>query len=1481
MARVTFEGSDPTPQALYVCQVNGTSHSTTEGKQPTLSLCAAYTNAVSTQSSPEVLGYPIALSKPIVMWKEEMGDEMDIEDRGGESSIVTKVRRQLEYYFSLENLATDKYLVSQMDGDQFVPIWTVANFNAVRVKAKTIQRSSDPVGYTSPTTGGPGPNNMYPYPAMVPLMWGMVPLDMAGYGPPAPEHYGPGPPAIGGGGGSVPGDQGRGGGQRGRGHPGDGPSRRKGRRSTWRYNDRHSRHKRNDSDGSSTVSSASSFNPPRGNRDHRKPVMSHHYGGNRGMDRDRVNDRLDRLDRIDRDRGGERSNDRGERTSDRGERTSDRGERTSDRGERTSDRGERTSDRGERTSDRGERTSDRGERTSDRGERTSDRGERTSDRGERTSDRGERTSDRGERTSDRGERTSDRGERTSDRGERTSDRGERTSDRGERTSDRGERTSDRGERTSDRGERTSDRGERTSDRGERTSDRGERTSDRGERTSDRGERTSDRGERTSDRGERTSDRGERTSDRGERTSDRGERTSDRGERTSDRGERTSDRGERTSDRGERTSDRGERTSDRGERTSDRGERTSDRGERTSDRGERTSDRGERTSDRGERTSDRGERTSDRGLERGDRLDRERDRFILSKKNIRPVSHRTVPARRPPREPSIPKPPPDLKESTSFPPLSSKTPVQPEVYFNSSWGPQQQQQTPNITLSPHAATKGSADSATSWRQGPSSSTPHTKTVQPTQPNQQKPSRSMRPMRKPTKGGARKNDFQPKPVAIQKQHDTSRPTYSDIIRKCQLNATGRQLNALDISEPPPPPRLSPSPSTTKQPPAPPQQEQTPSSIVTRPTITNPREDNSPPPPAAPTPGIIVENGVGSCSEDEEETLVNCVETKKETSDDWSNPKNFSMNWFDDGLSEEEGEVVVENSREVVDVVTEKDIVCVEPPPPQHEDPIVEKGAEADSEKQEEEKEEDEEDEEEGWEDVPEKIEGEDVEAEKEEEVRLEPEKFHFPPEVPPVANGPMIDQDTDSDFDSERDEFFSKRTSDRGERTTDRGERTSDRGERTSDRGERTSDRGERTNDRGFEKGDRLDRERDRFILSKKNIRPVSHRTVPARRPPREPSIPKPPPDLKESTSFPPLSSKTPVQPEVYFNSSWGPQQQQTPNITLSPHAAAKGSADSATSWRQGPSSSTPHTKTSPVQPTQPNQHKPSRSMRPMRKPTKGGARKNDFQPKPVAIQKQHDTSRPTYSDIIRKCQLNATGRQLDALDISEPPPPPRLSPSPSTTKQPPAPPQQQQTPSSIVTRPTITNPREDSSPPPAAPTPGIIVENGVGSGSEDEEEETLVNCVETKKETSDDWSNPKNFSMNWFDDGLSEEEGEVVVENSREVVVDVVTEKDIVCVEPPPPVKEEDEEDEEEGWEDVPEKIEGEDVEAEKEEEVRLEPEKFHFPPEVPPVANGPMIDQDTDSDFDSERDEFFSRSALSLFLPPEHVIVKWAKNNEQ
>ncbi|XP_071791296.1 uncharacterized protein [Asterias amurensis] len=46
------------------------------------------------------------------------------------------LQRQLEYYFSRENLANDRYLQSQMDADQYVPISTIANFNAVKKLTK-------------------------------------------------------------------------------------------------------------------------------------------------------------------------------------------------------------------------------------------------------------------------------------------------------------------------------------------------------------------------------------------------------------------------------------------------------------------------------------------------------------------------------------------------------------------------------------------------------------------------------------------------------------------------------------------------------------------------------------------------------------------------------------------------------------------------------------------------------------------------------------------------------------------------------------------------------------------------------------------------------------------------------------------------------------------------------------------------------------------------------------------------------------------------------------------------------------------------------------------------------------------------------------------------------------------------------------------------------------------------------------------------
>ncbi|XP_042896543.1 serine-rich adhesin for platelets isoform X2 [Parasteatoda tepidariorum] len=58
--------------------------------------------------------------------------EMATGERVSLTSLKELLRRQLEYYFSRENLQTDEYLQSQMDSDGYVAISTVAKFNQVR-----------------------------------------------------------------------------------------------------------------------------------------------------------------------------------------------------------------------------------------------------------------------------------------------------------------------------------------------------------------------------------------------------------------------------------------------------------------------------------------------------------------------------------------------------------------------------------------------------------------------------------------------------------------------------------------------------------------------------------------------------------------------------------------------------------------------------------------------------------------------------------------------------------------------------------------------------------------------------------------------------------------------------------------------------------------------------------------------------------------------------------------------------------------------------------------------------------------------------------------------------------------------------------------------------------------------------------------------------------------------------------------------------
>ncbi|XP_058164221.1 la-related protein 4 isoform X4 [Dasypus novemcinctus] len=42
------------------------------------------------------------------------------------------LKKQIEFCFSRENLSKDLYLISQMDSDQFIPIWTVANMEEIK-----------------------------------------------------------------------------------------------------------------------------------------------------------------------------------------------------------------------------------------------------------------------------------------------------------------------------------------------------------------------------------------------------------------------------------------------------------------------------------------------------------------------------------------------------------------------------------------------------------------------------------------------------------------------------------------------------------------------------------------------------------------------------------------------------------------------------------------------------------------------------------------------------------------------------------------------------------------------------------------------------------------------------------------------------------------------------------------------------------------------------------------------------------------------------------------------------------------------------------------------------------------------------------------------------------------------------------------------------------------------------------------------------
>uniref|UniRef100_A0A673MV27 La ribonucleoprotein 4Ab n=1 Tax=Sinocyclocheilus rhinocerous TaxID=307959 RepID=A0A673MV27_9TELE len=68
-----------------------------------------------------------------VLCRSVEGEAVEVQPPLSEESLKESLKKQLEFCFSRENLSKDLYLMSQMDSDQFVPIWTIASMEGVKL----------------------------------------------------------------------------------------------------------------------------------------------------------------------------------------------------------------------------------------------------------------------------------------------------------------------------------------------------------------------------------------------------------------------------------------------------------------------------------------------------------------------------------------------------------------------------------------------------------------------------------------------------------------------------------------------------------------------------------------------------------------------------------------------------------------------------------------------------------------------------------------------------------------------------------------------------------------------------------------------------------------------------------------------------------------------------------------------------------------------------------------------------------------------------------------------------------------------------------------------------------------------------------------------------------------------------------------------------------------------------------------------------
>ncbi|KTG32387.1 hypothetical protein cypCar_00027400, partial [Cyprinus carpio] len=115
---------------------NNTAEDTSVGKPYTPGFFAPEDNSTSgtvvglvNGMDPPDQSFPVSEHTTATNVESKLPEEQPV----SEETLRESLKKELEFCFSRENLSKDLYLISQMDSDQFVPIWTIASMEGIKV----------------------------------------------------------------------------------------------------------------------------------------------------------------------------------------------------------------------------------------------------------------------------------------------------------------------------------------------------------------------------------------------------------------------------------------------------------------------------------------------------------------------------------------------------------------------------------------------------------------------------------------------------------------------------------------------------------------------------------------------------------------------------------------------------------------------------------------------------------------------------------------------------------------------------------------------------------------------------------------------------------------------------------------------------------------------------------------------------------------------------------------------------------------------------------------------------------------------------------------------------------------------------------------------------------------------------------------------------------------------------------------------------